>query len=1305
MGKTFRVLLFSAAMAANLFARGSDRIDFTVSGYSGTETLTNFPVLVRLSAAIENFSYSRCAPDGADLTFTMGNTVLPREIESWNVGGESLIWVRLPELKNGMVFHAYLNDPEIADQPPCQTDGSVWKPAGYIGVWHMAKEEAGDSSASGHDGTFVYENSSSGNELAAGRIGRGYQFNGHLLINCGTGVDSAIQQGFSVEGWVKSDAIKNERPLMEVSGCFVANFCDGTFRMTTPGIKDHRFNQGVIRQGVWSHAVYSFIPSETLNGAKAYQDGCRIGQSNASRMNPLTASSRVNLGANQGGRYFEGVLDEVRLSKVVPTDDWVRGTYETMADPSFLTSSEVFQEDMTLAVTCNPPVAIQGLVPALGVHGDFSAGKTFDCSAPAEEIALGDGAKAYCIGWRLYSYDPEQGTFVFDENRENATGDGTAFTYKHPVPARPSKLEWQFAVSNRVTAAVNDESYGSVDTPVAWLQAGDTITIMAVPREGRIFAGWTGDIQENDPSSSSITLKADGPLSVTAVFQPVYYVSKDGSDDDTGATLEKALATVSNALWRANLSGGQVIISRGTYELSDQLSLTNAVQVRGATDAPEDVILRRPSNAKKKFRIIEINHPEASVSYLTVEGGIVNENWKYGGGVMISPAGGSLTHCIIRNCRNTVRLSGGGGLSLDSPNAFVSHCIVTNNSSSRSSASEYHSGSALLLDNGHVENSLFAYNRVIDDNSRVGHTVAVLGGQLVNCTIVRNAATAVGGVYANKGMVQNCLIAENTTLAASPEYPCWGGKSSLFDHCATDMAPINDSCPSGPAVALADLWNGDFRPTAASFLVDAGARDAVVGPLDLDGKNRVSGEGIDIGCYELDQSDFSIGFIVSSAEVFAPTKVKLSARAKCVGEGDDIEYHWMVKSASDTILSEENGPVFEFLCTRPGSYDVTLCATNRTSGKSASAFSSLALVVGTKTSYVVPGNPGAAFPYGSWETASATIQPAIDSAYEGSEVVLTNGVYSLKGSIFLRKNITVRGVTGRPEDVVLRRNPKGSASRVLEVDAGTNALVHGLTLTDGCTGGGGNLYIHTRGGSVSNCIIRNGRCTGFSIGGGFLLDSPAGLITHCVISNNTSESGRNDGRGGTVHGTAGDILRGRLEHSLITGNNPDPYSGATFRQTLNIRGGAIRYCTVAGNVSTNCAGINCLGGTVEHCVIAGNRSARPEEDFSAWGTIDKDEGGHSNLALSNNFVCCIADVTPINGGCLQAMAEKLFVSCQTGDFHLRRGSPAVDVVFPGVAGEMPSVDLDGKPRLELRRYDLGCYEQTYVTPGTVLFLR
>ena len=102
MTKTLAIA--SAALAASLsFAAPERAAEIAVSGYGGTSTLTNFPVLVRLSPeGIPGFSYADCDENGADIVFMdAGGAALAREIDVWNTNGESLVWVKVPELASG----------------------------------------------------------------------------------------------------------------------------------------------------------------------------------------------------------------------------------------------------------------------------------------------------------------------------------------------------------------------------------------------------------------------------------------------------------------------------------------------------------------------------------------------------------------------------------------------------------------------------------------------------------------------------------------------------------------------------------------------------------------------------------------------------------------------------------------------------------------------------------------------------------------------------------------------------------------------------------------------------------------------------------------------------------------------------------------------------------------------------------------------------------------------------------------------------------------------------------------------------
>ncbi len=98
-------LAVAFGLAASLLAAPSRSVKLTVSGYTGTTELENFPVLVKVAehdagagTGIDGFSYSDLdSPStGGDLWFSAdaaGATVIPHDIDEWHQGGTSLVWV------------------------------------------------------------------------------------------------------------------------------------------------------------------------------------------------------------------------------------------------------------------------------------------------------------------------------------------------------------------------------------------------------------------------------------------------------------------------------------------------------------------------------------------------------------------------------------------------------------------------------------------------------------------------------------------------------------------------------------------------------------------------------------------------------------------------------------------------------------------------------------------------------------------------------------------------------------------------------------------------------------------------------------------------------------------------------------------------------------------------------------------------------------------------------------------------------------------------------------------------------------
>jgi hypothetical protein len=190
------------------------KVNVSPSGYAGSETLRDFPALVRLSVAgVNGFSYnSFLAKDlqdkstGYDLrAFDANGRILPYEIENWDPEGVSEIWVRTYDLNTSNAITLAWANPAETDIEPYTYDGSVWT-NNFAGVYHMNKSVLGkqtDSSPSSNHATdsgFVDGNTTL--EVAGPFRSQGPSSTGGMTTPAGT-LNSVQTGSYTVSSWVR----------------------------------------------------------------------------------------------------------------------------------------------------------------------------------------------------------------------------------------------------------------------------------------------------------------------------------------------------------------------------------------------------------------------------------------------------------------------------------------------------------------------------------------------------------------------------------------------------------------------------------------------------------------------------------------------------------------------------------------------------------------------------------------------------------------------------------------------------------------------------------------------------------------------------------------------------------------------------------------------------------------------------------------------------------------------------------------------------------------------------------------------
>jgi len=251
-----------------------------------------------------------------------------------------------------------------------------------------------------------------------------------------------------------------------------------------------------------------------------------------------------------------------------------------------------------------------------------------------------------------------------------------------------------------------------------------------------------------------------------------------------------------------------------------------------------------------------------------------------GGGVCRA----TLVDSVISNCTTTA--SGGGAWDCNLTNCFITCCSAGKNG-----------GAA---DHSNLFGCLIVSNCAAQAGGATSYS------NVGNCTILRNVAYCTDTKYwatnwvgiacygvneirkdggTNYFMAANCIVLDNV-CPARKDHEMYGFK---YDHC-------NFGNHNGDP-KFVDAANGDYRLRADSPCIDI-CNVGVWGEpaLDMDGKPRVRGAGVDCGCYEFQRH-----------AAFPPGTLNVSSNAQTIGTVMYAQGGWSIKvddSAKDWLTAD-----------------------------------------------------------------------------------------------------------------------------------------------------------------------------------------------------------------------------------------------------------------------------------------------------------------------------------------------------------------------------------------------------------------
>jgi len=329
--------------------------------------LTNFPVLIDLSSDSSLASYAKS--DGYDIVFTASDesTQLKHEIENYTTAtGALTAWVKIPTLSTSedTVIYMYYGNADSVDQ---SDRTNVWD-SNFVTVQHLkdlTTSTVDDSTSNNKDGT----KSSANNPIQLdSKIYKAQDFSSDI-INYGS---LSISNTYTVEAWIKTDTLGGAGDINTYGASIFAssNLGSGYPLWLTVGkgggsevnlrafetpVDGHNSSGAGINTTDWFHIVAIATRS---GSAKVYVNGV---QRLSFTAGTVVWSGNFILGDLRAGRaiYFDGKIDEVRLSNNIRGFDWIATEYKNQNSPStFYTiggeeekPSPVEEDDLTASST------------------------------------------------------------------------------------------------------------------------------------------------------------------------------------------------------------------------------------------------------------------------------------------------------------------------------------------------------------------------------------------------------------------------------------------------------------------------------------------------------------------------------------------------------------------------------------------------------------------------------------------------------------------------------------------------------------------------------------------------------------------------------------------------------------------------------------------------------------------------------------------------------------------------------------------------------------------------------------------
>ena len=330
-------------------SKWANRIKIDIDGTSLTSDLINFPVNINIgvNSGLINTDLSIVIKALGNSSLKLAVVQLDRknkyqqqcyvEIDSWNYEGTSHLWVCVPCIRMGIINTLYLYYDKYKDDNSqyvgitgTAAAQNVWD-TNFVAVYHMSQmpvlttASIIDSTRNANHMT-PYGTISASATFVGGSIGPGVYFDGST--NYATNTASVTLNNFTYESFVNPTALANQPFLVHFGTSGLVN----TVSQSVTGIVDGVST--VCTMPIITTGTYSYVAGTKTTSTNITYNIYLNGTNPNSTFVSNTGFSLTNnqLCGGYSTNYFNGIVDETRVSNISRSPQWIYYTNLSLRD-------------------------------------------------------------------------------------------------------------------------------------------------------------------------------------------------------------------------------------------------------------------------------------------------------------------------------------------------------------------------------------------------------------------------------------------------------------------------------------------------------------------------------------------------------------------------------------------------------------------------------------------------------------------------------------------------------------------------------------------------------------------------------------------------------------------------------------------------------------------------------------------------------------------------------------------------------------------------------------------------------------